>query len=190
MTETPTQTLAEAIGAAFGENSWAAGDLLRKAVTRRAFADALGRPPHQVKATDLKNLVNQLWETECIEVIPPRDRERSFKFRLRPKPPAADSALAAAPPDRETASPENGGGDLVLDAYNRTREETKLRHVYLSDLCEATGLPAEDIRLWAKAGARARRFELGQADWSLATASQREASVKINGIHYLTVGLL
>jgi hypothetical protein len=176
-----TKTIADAIENTFGKNSWLPGDVLKKARTKAAFSEALATPATQIKATDLKNLINQLWENGILEIIPPKEKERAYKFRL--KTPVSSTAL---PVVNQTADDEKA----ILDAYQALRRETQFRHVYLSEIFEKSFVSLEFIHTWAAGKARKCEFELGQADWSLATKSQRDAAIKINGIHYLTIGTL
>ena len=175
---TINQEIAVAIRDAFGTDSWSTGEALRKAKTKNAFAHALSTPPNQIKATDLKNLVNQLWEKGIVEIIPPKGNERSYKFRLKDQ---SATQVTVEPANEEQS---------LFEAYDKLRKESQFRHVYLSDIHEISGIPIEKIHLWASGKARNCEFELGQADWSLATKRQRDASIKINGTNYLTVGLL
>lgn len=178
---TTTDAVTDAIRGAFGTRPWTHGEALKKAGTKNAFAHALSTPPNQIKSSDVKNLVNQLWEQGIVEIIPPKDRERTFKFRLVDQPAVTQPAIADRPEDDEA---------ILLQTYEKLRTESQFRHVYLSDIFEKSGVPIEKIHAWASGKARKCEFELGQADWSLATKSQRDASININGTHYLTVGLL
>ncbi len=179
-----TEIIADAIEVTFGKNSWLPADALKKARTKAAFSEALATPATQIKATDLKNLINQLWEDGVLEIIPPKGNERSYKFRL--KAPAAPAPIDALTNENKAADDEKA----ILKAYSVLRRETQFRHVYLSDIFEKSCVALETIHAWAAGKARKCEFELGQADWSLATKSQRDAAIKINGIHYLTIGTL
>lgn len=193
MATNETQGILEALEVSFGDEPWLLGDALKKAKPKQAFSKALRKPPAQIKATDLKNLVNDLWAAGHVEIIPPKDRERSFKYRLvevKAATPTSDEAPKKTAAKKEVVLEKTPEEALILEAYQALRLETQFRHVYIADICEQSGVAIDKIHAWASLKARNREFELGQADWSLANERQREAAIKINGIHYLTVGQL
>lgn len=189
-----THNILETLETAFGDEPWLLGDSLKKAPVKKAFSKALRKPASQLRTSDLKNLVNELWSAGHVEIIPPKDQERSFKYRVLSASPVAEPKPQPSQEKQTTETveiePNSEVEPSILETYTKLRQESQFRHVYIADICEQSGIAIETIHQWASQKARNREFELGQADWSLATEHQREASIKINGVHYLTVGLL
>jgi hypothetical protein len=139
----------------------------------------LGKARNDLRAADLRNLVYDLWQAGLVELVPPRNAERSYRIRLTP------DAL-------RVSAGSNGAGEssAIEGAYQLLRKEKKSKYVFFNDLASRTGLPVAAVHAWALGKARTGEAALSEGDYSQALDEQRKAKFHHDGKNYLMVGIM
>lgn len=78
-------------------------------------------------------------------------------------------------------------GPAALAAYTRWRQSSGSSLMAISDLAREANLPLRALHEWMMEEARARRAELSEGDWALATKEMQEAALQVQGMKFIRV---
>ena len=78
-------------------------------------------------------------------------------------------------------------GPAALAAYTRWRQSSGSSLMAISDLVREANLPLRALHEWLLEEAKARRAELSEGDWTLATEEMREAALQVQGMKFIRV---
>lgn len=107
-----------------------------------------------------------------------------------PEPPAQQEI----PPQGDMSVSPEASGDVVArtlrPAYDRLVQRSGADSVFISDLINESGLPADQVKQWLRDyGINQGQATLDTGDWSVATEEQRAANVMLRGQERLYVRL-